>query len=372
MATLIDLTTNTSETNYFTGFETTWSDVSDDQLYSIIPEFVKNHVRSDIAEMIANSDSLSPDQILIGKTGPCRHNHALSEFINREIKKSGCHGGVLTQTEEYIEEVANNRRYNEVVYDVTTCFADKTSSSTHEINFMIGSVSSKKTVLGPELTPEQNEIILVKRAEALAEYNTKYPDAHRDTTFENINIGIVMTPNFISEQNLEIFEYYLRDALMLCEVLCMPVKSSKKAICSKDLTECRFTNPNPEQLVKLEAIWKMFIKLGFHAIVPNRKIDKIGGSWCNELISKISKVMVGWEYSSSQKIKYIKRINHEIDSATGEVKEVVEIERLLQPLNYIGDHRLMNTFYDKLVNMTIRDNSYYLNLISKKSESESE
>ncbi len=338
-------------------FATCYAGMSDDELNTLIPEDVKNQVRRDINEMIEASGDVPVANIFIGKTGSCRGNELLAEYIHRMIKKAGCAGGILTQTEEGAAESKNGNLAKEVVYDVATRFTGQVPF-THEINLTIGGGSSQKGMLGPELTSEQNATIAARRADAVAEYNAKHPDAPRTNTFEEVDIGIVKTANFL--QRIEAFEYYLRDAVMLCEVLGLPevrvvglnamgntLKSSEKAVCTKGLTDCPFTDPKPEQLAKLEAIWELFVKLGIYAIVPNRKVDKAGASWCNQYVRDYDQITVGWDYSSSQRVKYTKRFVEESDPVTGEAKTVMMVERALKPLSYVGDDKLLEMMTPK-------------------------
>lgn len=354
---MCDFTTTTATNMILSAFTTSYVAMSDDELFALIPEDVKNQVLNDIKEMIEASGDVPVANIFIGKTGSCRGNDALAEYINRQIKKAGCAGGVLTQTEEGAAEAKNGNLAKEVVYDVATRFTGQVPF-THEINLTIGGGSSQKGVLGPELTSEQAATVAQKRAEALAEYNANHPDAPRTTTFEEVDIGIVKTANFADR--LVEFEYYVADAVMLCQVLGLPevrvvglnamgntLKSSEKAVCTKGLTECPFTDSKPEQVAKLEAIWAIFNKLGVYAIVPNRKVDKAGASWCNQYVRDYYHIMVGWDYSSSQRVKYTKRFVEETNPVSGETKPVMVVERAIKPLSYVGDDKLIDMMTPK-------------------------
>lgn len=346
-----------------TGFTTSYSGMSDEDLNALIPDALKAKVAEYLMEMFYNSDGVSLDNIFIGKTGSCRGNDLVAEFIHRETKRYGYQGGVLFQTMEGEYEDANGKAAKEVVYDVATRFTRQVPFD-REVNLMVGGGSSQKTVLGPDPTPEQNSIIEARRAEAVAEYNqlieqwnTEHPDAPRSlmtVTFENVDLGIVKSPNFMSEENQLKFKYYLADAKMLCQVLGLPenrvvgfnamgntLVSGEKAICTKDMTECPFTDPKPEQFAKLEAIWNQLNELGLYGIIPNRKVDKAGASWCNQIVRVTKSVVVGWDWSSSQLVKYTKKVIFETDPSTGETKEVIVVERAFKAHKYCGDDELV-------------------------------
>lgn len=380
MSTFTEMPATEMPVNKFeTGFTTSYSGVSDEELYALIPEAVKAKVAEYLKVMSDNSGE-SVEDTFIGKTGSCRGNALLAEYIHREIQKATFNGGVLPQTMEGQYEDANGKAAKEVVYDVATRFTRQVPFD-REVNLMVGGGSSQKTVLGPDPTPEQNAIIEARRAEAVAEYNqlveqwnAEHPDAPRSQmlpepnkdsqtgeitgytvpSFENVDLGIMKSPNFLSEENKLKFRYYLADAKMLCEVLNLPehrvvgfnamgntLKSSEKAICTKDMTECPFTDPKPEQVAKLEFIWEELNNLGLYGIIPNRKVDKAGASWCNQIVRVTRGVTVGWDWSSSQLVKYTKRVIVETDLTTGEPKEVIVVERAFKALEYCGDDKLV-------------------------------
>ena len=375
MSTFTEMPVNKFET----GFTTSYSGVSDEELYALIPEAVKAKVAEYLKVMSDNSGE-SVEDTFVGKTGSCRGHALLAEYIHREIQKVGFQGGVLPQTMEGQYEKANGDAAKEVVYDVATRFTGQVPF-THEVNFMAGGGSCQKAVHGPDMSDAQKHELAARRAQDVIEYNheieqwnAEHPDAPRSLmlpeaivdqqsgeitgytvpSFENVDIGIMKTPNFLSEENKLKFWYYLRDFKHVCEVLNLPehrvvgfnalgntLKSSEKAICTKGMTECPFTDPKPEQVAKLEFIWEELNKLGLYGIILNRKVDKAGASWCNQIVRETNGITVGWDWSSSQLVKYTKRVMVETNPTTGETKEVIVVERAFKALEYCGDDILI-------------------------------
>jgi hypothetical protein len=330
-----------------------------EELCALVPEEIRTANEAVLSAIEARNPGVAKSAINVSKTGGCRENPILAAYFDRSIKMKGFAGGVIPQDKEKkFEEADANTSDNKEAYDQVRTEAGRPINS-HVLDASTGSGSGQKNMIGPKATPEQQARIDAYRAEAVAKWNEEYPEhalapAKFDEdgnvvvpaeTFENVKTGL-RDENFATEIKAKMFKLYLEDAKMLCDVYGIPYEltgMNAMGNCVKDAnakfvvagpgSEPMFTGPT----APLVQQWAN--EMGFTLVVPNRKHKKIGGSWCRHLVKTTEDIVIGYDYSSSQVVEWVKGTNSD-----GEITAVRTMDFVI---THVGDAHFLKLMEPK-------------------------
>ncbi len=319
-----------------------------EELCALVPEEIRTANEAVLSAIEARHPEVPNSHKNVSKTGGCRENPILTAYFDRSIKMRGFADGVLPEdkdkeekkikdfpsgvlsqdSEKKFEEADANTSDNKEAYDQVRTDAGRPIQS-HDVDASVGSGSGQKFPIGPKLTPKKQALIAANRAEAVAKWNEENPEhalapaklneegevVVPAETFENVKIGL-RSADFSTEINVKKFKLYLEDAKMLCDVLGIPHEltgMNAMGNCVKD--------PNARVVVAAPGSEPMFTgptaplvqqwanEMGITLVVNNRKHKKIGGSWCRHLVKASQVALIGYDYSSSQVVEWVKTTN---------------------------------------------------------------
>ncbi len=305
-----------------------------EELCALVPEEIRTANEAVLSAIEARHPEVPNSHKNVSKTGGCRENPILTAYFDRSIKMRGFADGVLPEdkekneikdfpsgvlsqaSENQFESADANTPDNKEAYNDVRTEGQRPIQS-HDVDASVGSGSAQKFPIGPKLTAEQQARISAYRAEAVAKWNEENPEhaLAAGETFENVKIGL-RSADFSTEINVKKFKLYLEDAKMLCDVLGIPHEltgMNAMGNCVKD--------PNARVVVAAPGSEPMFTgptaplvqqwanEMGITLVVNNRKHKKIGGSWCRHLVKASQVALIGYDYSSSQVVEWVKTTN---------------------------------------------------------------